>query len=91
MNETLSCPFCEGKKISADPVICAGKITTVAQMIRRWDLLDDHENRKIVDYILFDQKTKTMRFNSSSCEYGDCYVNINYCPICGKKINKEVK
>ena len=87
----LACPFCEGKKIAAD-FVPDGGIHTMKQMLSSLfgNHVDIDNEKEPSDYIQFDKEHQFMRLQSSSGEYSDAYIAINFCPICGVRLNNDI-
>lgn len=85
----MSCKFCEGKCIPPDGFGTAG-IHTMSQNLTY--LFGQKVDSEPNDYIrlTWDGSKPFLAFQSSSCEYADAFVEIKYCPMCGKNL-KEVK
>ena len=84
----INCPFCEGRKIAAG-FVSDGGIHTMSQMLSTlFGVYEDREEDPN-DYIQFDKENEIMRIQSSSGEYSDAAVRINFCPICGTRLNNE--
>lgn len=78
------CGFCKGEFKSADGVVDGGQMTMrtmLGIMIGKNPSEDDGMGIKLYGDKLF--------FDNSSGEYTDGFVQINYCPFCGKELKND--
>ena len=78
----MACEFCKGERKAAEYV--GGGTKTMATMIR--DMFGCREEVKN-DCIRIDD-SHYLAWDNSSGEYAEMAVDINYCPMCGEKLNK---
>ena len=85
MSREELCPFCEGKTIKATGVGagCKTMKTNLNLIFGKTEEADDEEDGVFLRY------GNMLGFDSSSGEYAAMFVEINYCPFCGAKMDKE--
>lgn len=76
------CDYCEGKK-AFEAEYCGEGIKTMSMMLGALPGHCKESMAHIEDGILF--------ADTSSGEYAELGFKINYCPMCGKKIESEGK
>lgn len=76
------CDYCEGKK-SFEAEYCGEGIKTMSMMLGALSGYDKESMAHIKDGILF--------ADTSSGEYAELGFQINFCPMCGEKIESEGK
>lgn len=84
------CRFCEGMEPMKSIYIGPGQktMTTMLGM-----LVGSDRSRWKTDCVFYetDGKATLIGFESSSGEYAPQYVEIQYCPFCGKRLSNDSK
>lgn len=90
----MGCNFCEGKRIVPDRrgngVLPGRTNVGILAALCGFDVKeDDNYVRLDKDSSSYDEDSPqaVMWFNNSAGEYAELGLYINYCPICGKKLN----
>ena len=78
------CEFCEGKTIKA--TACKGETLPLRLMLCSLLRQDDTEDK--TNGVFYDKSIGLMGFDNSSGEYAALFIEINYCPVCGKNLNE---
>lgn len=77
------CEFCEGNERISEEYHGEG-ILPMGTMITNLFGFGDRKNG-----IRYDSENNLLGFDNSEGEYAECFVKINYCPMCGKDLGKE--
>ena len=75
------CEFCEYKRIH--PQYVGDGFKTMGLMIRMLGGIDEDYN----DGIRLDSEENILWFDNSDGEYTELGIDIQYCPMCGKRLN----
>ena len=75
------CKFCEYKRIY--PQYVGDGTKTMGLMLRMLGGIDEDYN----DGIRLDSEKNILWFDNSDGEYAELGIDIQYCPLCGKKLN----
>ena len=81
------CLFCNGELIPAEETI-GGGIMTVMSMVSSLQSAFGFGEPDTSNYIKLSEGN-LLCFQNSSGEYNTLGVRIEYCPLCGRKLNKE--
>lgn len=83
-----NCKFCEGKVIKAHEY--GEGIKTMKTMFNSLLGLDNDydESYRAEDGVMLNSGN-VLSFDNSSGEYAEMFIEINYCPFCGKKLERE--
>lgn len=86
----MSCVFCEEKKTVHRSAVGQGCRTMMTNLSILFGGTDENDE---VDGIFYndEENNPAIGFDNSSGEYAAAFVDINYCPICGKRLRTEVK
>ena len=84
----MSCDFCEGKRIPPTGFGSSGIHTMCQNLAFLFGNMEEHEPD---DYIQLekDEDGYFLTFQNSSGEYAKGFVEIKYCPLCGKKLEED--
>ena len=83
-----TCRFCNGELIPAEETI-GGGIMTVMSMVSAFQAHFGLDNEPDDSNFIQLKENNLLCFQNSSGEYTTLGVRIEYCPLCGKKLNKE--
>ena len=75
------CEFCEYKRIY--PQYGGAGSKTMGLMLRMLGGIDEDYN----DGIRLDSEENILWFDNSDGEYAELGIDIQYCPLCGKRLN----
>jgi len=83
-----NCKFCEGKVIKAHEY--GERIKTMKTMLNNMLGFDEDydEYDRAEDGVMLNSGN-VLSFDNSSGEYAEMFIEINYCPFCGKKLERE--
>ena len=83
-----NCKFCEGKVIKAHEY--GEGIKTMKTMLNAFlcNQDEDEEFDRAEDGVMLNSGN-VLSFDNSSGEYAEMFIEINYCPFCGRKLERE--
>lgn len=81
------CEFCNGKA-KASEVLCGEGVMPAGLMLSRLFSFGRTEESENGDCVAI-KDGNVMVYDNSSGEYRFQGIKINYCPICGKKLDKK--
>lgn len=76
------CKFCEGNERISEEYHEEG-LLPMRTMITGLFGFGDSKNG-----IRYDSENNLLGFDNSEGEYAECFVKINYCPMCGRDLRK---
>ena len=83
-----NCKFCEGKVIKAHEY--GEGIKTMRSMFSSlMGLSNDYDESDRAEDGIMLNNGNVLSFDNSSGEYAEMFIEINYCPFCGRKLERE--
>lgn len=83
------CEFCDGKLIPTE--YTSGGIRTAADMISSLytSFFGEEKSTGSGIRLICEDGENLLSFDNSANEYADGMIAINYCPMCGRKLNAD--